>query len=334
MEGSIERQFILSSSKYKKEKDYWVKRFEKGLEGTNLLSDINRSQTYGYEEEHLEIDVPQDIGSKLIKMSKDSNVSLFIILLTAVKCLIYMYTGQRNITVGSPIYKQNKNEDCFNSFLALNDEASEGVSFKEFLFGIRKTVLEAYENQNYPFENIAKSLSIPLEVNNAPVFGVMCLLSNIHDIDDIKDVKKDVIFLFNKDGGHIKLHAIYNSWVFKQQIVEQFCKHIMTVLKQITENINIKIQDIKLLTRKEEQELIEAFNQTTVVYEKGKTIHKLFEEQVEKNSEEIAVVFDDIQLTYRQLNEKANQLARLLKRKGVTAETTVGLMVERSCEMV
>jgi len=334
MIGSIEKQFILSSSKYKKEKDYWVKRFEVGLAGTNLLPDFNKYQTYRYEEAHLEICVPQDVGSKLIKMSKNSDISLFIILLTAVKCLIHKYTGQCNITVGSSVYKQNKSEDCLNSFLALYDEVIEGATFKELLFVVRQTVLEAYENQNYPFENIAKSLSIPLKANNVPVFGVMCLLSNIHDTDDIKDVQTDIILSFNKDMECIKLDSLYNSCVFKQQTINQFCRHIITLLEQITENINIKIQDIKLLLKKEEQELIAAFNQTTTEYEKSKAVHKLFEDQVEKSPEDIAVVFKDTQLTYRQLNEKANQLARLLREKGVTAETTVGLMVERSCEMV
>ncbi|WP_154695163.1 AMP-binding protein, partial [Clostridium botulinum] len=132
----------------------------------------------------------------------------------------------------------------------------------------------------------------------------------------------------------ILLSIEYNTRLYKRETIEKMINHFSRILSNLSKDIYIKIDEIEIIEEEEKNQILYEFNDTKVEYPKDKAIQELFEEQVEKTPNNIAVVFEDKKLTYRELNEKANSLARVLRDKGVKADSIVGIMVERSIEMI
>ncbi|MBN3429370.1 non-ribosomal peptide synthetase, partial [Clostridium botulinum] len=215
---------------------------------------------------------------------------------------------------------------------------------------VKENALRAYENQDYQFEELVDKLNIIRDMSRNPLFDVMFTMQNM-DIEDIEniaidDLKFELYDTYNNISKfdltlsaieieeEILLSIEYNTRLYKRETIEKMINHFSRILSNLSKDIYIKIDEIEIIEEEEKNQILYEFNDTKVEYPKDKAIQELFEEQVEKTPNNIAVVFEDKKLTYRELNEKANSLARVLRDKGVKADSIVGIMVERSIEMI
>ncbi|WP_443659035.1 non-ribosomal peptide synthase/polyketide synthase [Clostridium algidicarnis] len=309
---------------FEESKKYWSEKLMGELNEINLPNDFPRVGEFRFKQYETILD--KEISNKLYSISKNQDLALYVILYSALKIILHRYTGQEDIMVASPIYKTgNNNLEC-NDYVILRDAFNEQMTCKELLNSSKKTVVDAYQNQYYPLNEFVKDSSI---------MKVWLLLSSIHETH-IEENNKDIIIKVLKDleTSNIKIELIYNSKIFSEGTIHRFTGNYINVLTQVINNTSMFISSIEVVTNEEKEKLTRNFNNTYLEYDRQSTIQRLFEKQVEKSPDSIALVYNAKMLTYKELNEKANQLARVLRTYGVKQDTIVGLMVERSLNMI
>lgn len=296
-----------------------------------------------YEQQEIEFTLPDEIFSRLLKLSNKSDARLHIILAAGLLILLYKYTGNTDIIIGMPVYKQQVEGQFINTILALRSQIDEEITFKEYLLQVRQTVIEAVENQNYPIETLLYKLNLFYsEEDDFPLFDAAVLLENIHDKNYIRHIRLNTIFFFSKTEEALSGVATYNSLCYKKTTLERIIDHFKNILQYLCFKIDTPLVDIDILSKEEKNRVLYDFNHTDSAYPKDRTIRQLFEEQVERTPDRIAVVFPrkaklemgDEEISFSELNRRANRLARILREKGVKADTIVALMLERSIEMI
>jgi amino acid adenylation domain-containing protein len=334
---------LLLSSRFINQRGYWLNELSLGtdFERTELLFKSGKNRESEKEIEKVEIPISEELFSRLMKLGKQSDLSLYIILLTALKILIFRYTQNEDVIITSSLYKGNITAKTLNDRVFIRNSINGDSTFIQLLLEIRKSVLQAYENQDYPHEKMIENLfnSSQTGINKSthdPLSDFICLLSNIHDNKMIKNNqdKDKLIFSFERKENHLDGHILYDGNVYEKTYLHLISKHFVRILENSTRDVKIKISDVSFSSEEEDRQFIIDFNQTREAYPKEKTLVELFEEQVERTPGKVGVVYLDSHLTYRELNKKANQLARHLRAKQVKAESIVGLMVERSPEMI
>jgi amino acid adenylation domain-containing protein len=349
---------------------YWKQKLQGELPVLNLPTDRQRSPVQTFKGAQAKLVLSPTLRKELKNLSQEQGVTLFMTLLTAFKILLYRYTGQTDIIVGSPIANRNRAEvepliGLFVNVLALRTDLSGDLSFQELLARVKSTALEAYVHQDLPFEKLVEELQPSRDLSYNPLFQVMFVLQNLpisnprlSDVsvtyeEGYNGTSKFDLTLFMEDSEQgLVATCEYNTDLFNADTINRILGHFQTLLESIVSNSKQNISKLQLLTPSEVQQLLVAWNDTKTEYPEDKCIHQLFEEQVEKTPDAIAlsarstdVVFlvdepstasDRViqQLTYRELNDRANQLAHYLQKLGVKPEMLVGICMERSLEMV
>jgi amino acid adenylation domain-containing protein len=294
----------------------------------------------------------QELSVALTRLSKRTGVTLFMTLLAAFQTLLFRYTGQDDIVVGTPIANRNRKEiegliGFFVNTLVMRTDLSGNPSFKQLLSRVREVAIGAYAHQDLPFEELVEALQPARSLSHTPLFQVMFTLENSpmpsFDLPDLTvsslvvettAAKFDLtLSMSNTSSGLIGTWE-YNRDLFDNDTIARMAEHFQTLLSGIVANPEQHLTELPLLTEAEQHQLLVEWNNTTKEYPKDKCIHQLFEEQVTLTPDAIAVVFEGEQLTYKELNQRANQLAHHLQRLGVGLEVLVGICVERSIEMV
>jgi amino acid adenylation domain-containing protein/non-ribosomal peptide synthase protein (TIGR01720 family) len=340
MVEKIDENMLLLSSRFLKQKEYWMDKLSGDFTETDILFYHKKSPTSSVDgdRERVKILLPGNLSDSLIKLSKKSDLSLYIILLAGLKSLIYRYTNDEDIIVVSPLHRLKISEYTINSRLFLRDRMNAKMSFKELILDIRTSVLEAYANQDYPFDRLMEYLfsTQPLGSQEKSLSNIACSLGNIHDEKNIKElnIKTKLSLSLLKKEDEITGDIEYDANSYEKYYMERLSQHFVNLLENVVQNVEIKIFEIHVLSKEEKEQLLLNFNATGEGYPERKTIHQLFEEYVEKRGDHPAVIFNKKQLSYIEVNEKANRLARELKSKGIQRESIVGIIVERSMEMV
>ncbi|MCK5855830.1 MAG: AMP-binding protein, partial [Sulfurovaceae bacterium] len=231
--------------------------------------------------------------------------------------------------------------------LALKQDSSSDVKFSTVLQQTKEHTLNAYDHQDVPFEKIVDALDIPRDTSRSPLFQIMLVLQNNPEsnlvLEDLKiegvafenpTSKFDITMDITETNGELQGSLEYATKLFSQAYIEGMIGHFKILLEAIVKDETLAISSYPLLTKEEEQELLVAYNDTKVEYPKEKTIHQLFEEQVKHNPNNVAVVYEDEALTYKQLNTKSNQLAHYLLTQGVSPDSLVAICVDRSLDMM
>ncbi|MBG1243505.1 non-ribosomal peptide synthetase [Nostoc sp. NZL] len=295
--------------------------------------------------------LPQTLTTALKKLSHQEGVTLFMTLLTAFKILLYRYTGQTDILVGSPIASRNRSEidslmGLFINVLVLRTDLSGEPSYRELLTRVKSTALAGYVHQDMPFEKLVEALQPTRDLSYNPLFQVMFVLQNMPlptpKLSDISITTEEgysgtakfdlTLFIEDREQGLLTTLE-YNTDLFNADTMTRMLGHFQTLLEGITANLDSCIVEMPLLTATEKQQLIVDWNNTQINYPLDLCIHQLFEQQVEQTPDAIAVVFENQEITYRELNNRANQLAHYLQKLGVKPEVIVGICMERSLEM-
>jgi tyrocidine synthetase-3 len=342
---------ILLHSKFIKQKGYWEKKLSPDIPGTELLPGYKILREANDELKKVEILIPEEVCSRLMTFSKKSDLSIYIVLLTVLKILVYRCTNNKDLTIISPVYIENVSEDTINDRLFIRDGVAPGVTFIELLLEVRKSLLEAYENQDYPSDKLIEYLFHSTRAKNIDkntLSSIICLLENIHDPRMVADVKDKLIFSFIREGNRVRGYIAYPPGLYEQGLMEQVSRYFSGMLENSLRNIKVKVPEILFSSEEETKRFIYDFNDTQVDYPREKTIHRLFEEQAERAADKIAVIGMDhgawsmgrkpgngtMSITYGELNEKSNQLARLLRIKGVKPGRIAAIMADRSIETI
>ncbi|MGD2088774.1 MAG: condensation domain-containing protein [Candidatus Aminicenantes bacterium] len=333
--GAFSKEAAFAASQNIKERDYWLNKFSGDLVKSTFSQLSERPDVNECLLDTLRFKFPRHIYLELMKLSKNSDHRLHIILMAALVLLLYKYTGNRDIIMGMPIYKQDVEEELIlvNTVLALRNQVESHITFKEFLLQVANSIFEANENQNYPIETLLYKLGMPVSGNAFPLFDIAVLLKNIHDKGYLQPIHINMIFSFTRENESIKGELEYNSLLYKKVITAGIVKHFEHLLSQVLFNLDEPLSCIDIVTLEEKKQLLIEFNNTDAELVENRTIHELFEEQVEKTPNNTAVVFEEQEMTYGRLNQKANRFARVLRKKGVGPDIIVGILVERSLEM-
>ena len=343
---------LLESGEIKRQEEYWLDVMGGELPVLNLPLDYTRPDMQSFEGSVLTFETSQEAAKGLNALAAETGSTLYMVLLAAYNVLLAKYSGQEDIIVGSPIAGRNHADleniiGIFLNTLAMRNYPSAEKTFIEFLQEVKENCLGAYENQDYQFEDLVEKIQIKRDIRRNPLFDVMFVLQN-EDSGEMnvpelslkpyefenKISKFDMTLNAVEEGDRIAFDLEYCTKLFKKETIERLVKHYINILKEISEKPYQKISEIEMLTGEEKEKILYKFNDTKVKYPKDKTIYELFEEQVEKTPDNIAVVYEERQLTYRELNERANQLARVLRDRGVGPDSIVGIMVDRSIEMI
>ena len=337
---------------------YWKQQLH-NLNVLELPSDRPRPAVETFRGATESLVLPRALTTAIQSLSQQEGVTFFMALLAAFKILLSRYTQQEDITVGSPIANRNvkQTEDLIGFFvntLVLRSDLSGNPTFRELLQRVRDVTLEAYAHQDLPFEKLVEILQPEREFSHHPLFQVAFVLQNApgseFKLPDLSfralpvstETSKFDLTLYleestgwkqNNNSGLLALFE-YNTDLFEADTIKRMACHFQTLLEGIVSNPDRKLSELPLLTEIERNQLLVDWNDTSIDYPEDKCIHELFEQQVEKTPEAVAVIFEREQLTYQQLNQRANQLAGYLRQLGVGPEVLVGICVERSLEMI
>ncbi|RKZ89881.1 MAG: non-ribosomal peptide synthetase [Candidatus Parabeggiatoa sp. nov. 1] len=298
------------------------------------------------------LEVNPQLTQQLKTLSQQAGVTLFMTTLAAFAILVSRYSGQENMVIGSPIANRHSKElepliGFFVNTLALRIDLSGNPLFLDLLGRVRQVTLEAYSHQYLPFEQLVEALQPDRDMSRNPLVQIMFAFQNapISPLDiqgltfspmafETGTVRFDLEFHIWETSGGLKGQFFYYKDLFEAITIKRLLGHFQTLLAAIATNPNQSIFDYSLLTKAERHQLLVEWNHTTTDYAKDQCLHQLFEAQVAQTPEAIALIFESSQLTYQELNIKANQLAHYLHALGVKPEVLVGLCVERSIEMV
>jgi natural product biosynthesis luciferase-like monooxygenase protein len=293
-----------------------------------------------------------EIGEELQRLSQQEGVTLYMLLLAAFQVLLFRYCAQTDIVVGTPLAGRTRVETepligFFINMLALRTDLGGEPSFSELLRRTRETALGAYAHQDVPFEKLVEELHPERDLSRTPLFQVMFVLQNapmqMLNLSGLRlsplegnssTAKYDLSLSMIEGSSKLSGSMQYNTDLFEAETIERMMGHFKTLLVSILENPRRRISELSLLTEAEREQTLLAWNATTLDYAREKCVHQFFEEYAAREPDRLALSFEGEQLTYGELNARANRLAHYLQELGVGPEVLVGLCVERSVEMV
>ena len=296
--------------------------------------------------------VGKELSDSLNELSRRQGVTLFMTLVAAFQTMLHRYTNQQDILVGTPIANRTRTETedligFFVNTLVVRTDFAGNPSFRELLGRVREVSLDAFAHQDLPFEKLVEEVQPERSLGHMPLFQVLFALQNVPksawklgslDLTDFafdkSTSKLDLSLYVGERVEGLSLTFEYSTDLFDATTIERMAANFQTLLEGIVANPEQRISELPVLAKRERAQLLAEWNNTEAEYRAGKCIHELFEEQAEKSANEIALISEKTKLTFGELNSRANQLAHVLKRRGVGPEVLVGVCIERSFEMV
>ncbi|HSK73831.1 MAG TPA: condensation domain-containing protein, partial [Pyrinomonadaceae bacterium] len=293
---------------------------------------------------------PIKIRDGLKKISQQENATLFMTLLAAFNVLLARYTGQEDLIVGSPIAGRNKTEaenliGFFVNTLALRGDLSGNPTFRELLYRIKNTTLEAFSHQELPFEKVVAAVQPERSLSYNPIFQVAFALQGNSEsslklpeleAQPIKlgsvTAKFDLFLSARETADGLAVTIEYSTDLFDSTTIQRLMSHYQNLLEALVADPNRRVSELQFLSETELHQLLVDWNRTTTVYP-NQSLNELFEIQAERSPEQIAVISPEANLTYKQLNQKANQIAHYLRKLGAQPNAAIGIFMERSALM-
>ena len=332
--------------------EYWTQHLI-GVPVLDLPTDRPRPPEQSFEGSNYYFSIPKSKVAALKQLSRSQGVTFYMTLLATFKVLLHQYTQSDDICVGTPIANRSTEElekliGFFVNTLALRSDFSGNPSFTDFLARIRKTTQGAFANQDMPFERVVESLKIPRDMSYSPVFQVMFVLQNstIDEAFNLAGVnvgsvhtspgtsKFDMTLQFSEESGVLHGDLEYATDLFDESTVKAFAERYMTLVDAVLADASVSVGELNILSSDERSLLLNDYNNLDVDLPLDSTLHGLFEQQVARTPNDIALIFDNDRLTYTQINERANALARHLQNLGVNQESLVGVCLHRCTDMI
>ncbi|HEX5876035.1 MAG TPA: amino acid adenylation domain-containing protein, partial [Pyrinomonadaceae bacterium] len=330
--------------------DYWQKHLTGAPPSLELPTDRPRPTVQSFNGARHSFALSSDVSARLVQLSRREESTLFMTLLAAFYVLLYRYSGETDIVIGTPVANRSRREiepliGFFVNTLALRANLSGDRTFSELLAQVREVSLGAYAHQDLPFEMLVEELSPIRDPSRNPLFQVMFALQNMPEAAsqssrlviepvDVKTARAqfDLILDVVDLGGQLHLTFVYNTDLFDASTIQRMAAHFEVLLSGV--DAGESIGALPLLTAADLRQLLVEWNDTAKELQGELCIHRLFEQQAERVPEAVALVLEERRMTYGELNQRANRLANYLRSSGVGPESFVGLMFERSPEMI
>jgi len=342
----------LQGERLEEQLSYWRAQLSDAPQLLKLPTDRPRPPVQSYKGAHETLFLCESLSRSLKELSRREGATLFMTLLAAFSTLLYRYSSQRDVLVGTPIANRNRAETesligFFVNTLIFRTRLSERMTFRELLGQVRETALEAYAHQDLPFEKLVEELQPERSLSHSPVFQVMFDLQNapMRDLElqglrltplpfDSRMAKFDLVLTVGETDGRMSGQLEYNTDLFDAATIRRMTRHLEHLLETAVSNPDEQVSRLPLLTDDERRQILFEWNDTQVENPPASCIHELFEQQAAAKPHAVALVHKDEQLTYRELNERANKLAHHLRTLGTGPESLVGVCLERSAEAV
>jgi amino acid adenylation domain-containing protein len=331
---------------------YWKQQLADAPSLLKLPTDRARPPVQTFQGSSIARAIDTDLTQKLKKLSQKAGVTLFMTLQAAFATLLSRYSGQDDVSIGTPIANRNRKEiepliGFFVNTLVLRTRIEGNPSFVELLKQVQQVALDAYAHQDVPFEQVVEALQLERNLSHTPLFQVMFVLQNAPmgklELPEMSLTPVQIESLTAKFDLTLAMEETpegligtweYNSDLFDADTIARMALHFQNLLEAVVAFPSQPVGSLPLLTDSERHKLLVEWNNTQTDYPACKCIHQLFEEQVQRTPDAVAVVYSEQQLTYSQLNSRANQIAHYLQALGVGADVLVGICVERSLEMI
>jgi amino acid adenylation domain-containing protein len=331
---------------------YWRNRLNGVPAALELPADRPRPAVQSYRGSVHSFALSKELSSGLRELGRREGATLFMVLLAAFKVVLSRWSGQTDVVVGTPIAGRTRRElegliGFFVNVLALRTDMSGDPSFCELLRRVKQGTLEAFEHQDIPFEKLVEVLQPVRDLSRQPVFQVLFALQNVPQeqvrlpgltlrrVDEKSSTSKlDLSLFLQETSSGLDASLEYATDLFDRAMIERLAGHLRILLQEIVTNPDCLVGTLPLLSGAERDRLLHEWNDTASDYPHGQCIHELITEQAARTPDAVALVYEDSELTYGELDLRSNQVAHHLVSLGVGPETVVCLCLERSLEMV
>ncbi|MCU0519000.1 MAG: condensation domain-containing protein, partial [Oscillatoria sp. Prado101] len=361
---AVWQQQWLSAGALETQLNYWKQQLAGATPLLELPSDRPRKAVQTFQGGNVLFEIDPQIAQELKTLSQRSGVTLFMTLLAAYATLLFRYSGQEDIVVGSPITNRNRRAlealiGFFVNTLVLRTKLQGNPTFLEVLGRVRQIALDGYAHQDVPFDLLVETLQPARYSNQSPLFSVMFVLQNSPveqlELPGVKALPVeldrptagatfDLTLSLQETEWGLRGAFEYNAQLFDATTVQRMVRHFETLVGAIATHPESRIAQLPVLTAAEKHQILVGWNKTQTNYPAGECLHQVFERQVRNTPDAIAVVLASgesagagevqKQLTYRELNARANQFARYLRSVGVAPETLVGICLEKTPDLI
>ncbi|MBV9924425.1 MAG: amino acid adenylation domain-containing protein [Acidobacteria bacterium] len=320
----------LIDARLEKEKAYWLGRLTGELPVSGVPLDNERPPVWTGRKGSATSRIDADTARRLMGLCAHEDSLIFTVLVAALQICLHKYTGCEDLIVGTTIHEKHAATAALNRVLALRLHIDPSASVRQLLLEAKRMVAEAYAHQKFPFPRILQLLNVEARPDREALFNTVILLSNVNNLENVSHLKNDITLVCARRGDSLTLTIFYNDSLFKRGSILVFGRHYRRLLRNMLADLDRPVAQLALLSADKQQALCRRFNQTQCEYPKHKTVHQLFEEQVERTPTRIAAVHRGGRLTYRELNLRADRLARHLRRLGAGPGTHICVLLPRS----
>ncbi|MBI3416669.1 MAG: amino acid adenylation domain-containing protein, partial [Verrucomicrobia bacterium] len=331
---------------------YWKQQLEGIPTLLELPADRPRPAVQSFRGAHVSFALPKELAEKLKSLSRQAETTLFMTLMAAFQALMSRYSGQEKLIVSTGIANRDPVETqsligCLINILLLRADFSGNPSFQKILADVREVALGAYAHQDLPFEHLVEALAPERDLSYNQLTQVMFVfLKEPMDSLSLPGIRcravdvmppaaaYDLVLHLWEAEGSLAGFFNYSTDLFDASTIERMIGHFTTLLEAVVADPRTRLLELPLLTRAEHQKVLFDWNDTCREFPRDKCLHELFELQVARDPGAVAIFFGDEQVTYGELEQRANRLAHYLQKRGVGPDKLVGICVERSVEMV
>ena len=315
-DAAVWQNRIFNSHEIQVQESFWIEQFSKDLSPLQLPTDRPRPASQQFDGDLFHAKVKSGILKKLRELSAEEEVTLYMVLFAAYRILLYRYSGQKDIVVGSPVAGRSHADlervvGMFVNTLALRYELNPNQTFRSLIRNIREHFLDAYEHADYPFEALVEKLALDRDLSRHPLFDTIFVMQNIEaakmDWPDLvvepvdwnwKNARVDLTFSVADQGDELRLSVEYNTSLFNRSTIQRMTENFICLLQELMDHLDCPLTEVAGLSE-EERQLLHTFNDTRVSYPKDATLVSLFEEQAARQGDRVAVKRGERVLTYR-----------------------------------
>ncbi|UII31960.1 amino acid adenylation domain-containing protein [Fulvivirga ulvae] len=329
------------------QKDFWLKEFAEETSALDLPYDFSRPKVKSFKGSTVQFELTPEETQKLKAIGDKEGATMFMVILSIFKVFLSKVSNQEDIVIGTPTAGRKHAElrnmiGIFLNTLTLRSFPKGTLAFREFLKEVKEKTLECFENQDYQYEELVDVLKVKRDSGRNPLYDIRFVFQNyeknefkipgltLKPFELEREVSQFDLTLYVDAGEQVRMSFNYSTDLFKKETVERFANYFHQVVAAIIGNEDIKLKDIDVLSAAEREQILTAFNDTDVEYDRSKTVLDLFDEQVASHPDKVAVAFDGEQLTYKQLDERSNDLASQIGE----GQELVALYSDPSLEMI
>lgn len=334
------------------QESYWLNRFKDSIPVLSLPTDHKRPAIQSFEGDAVSFNIELQQVEGLRKIGKRANATLYMVLLAVYNILLGKLSNSEDVVVGSPIAGRRFDGlqslvGLFMNTIVLRNAPLLSLSFNEFLADVKQKTLDVFNNQDYPYEELVKKLLIERDTGRNPLFDAMLILHNNKIVGEhfseikisplpfvTKTARVDLLMEALETDDGLSIQFEYSTALFKRETILKFVDCFRKILTAVVADANKKIGDLEIISSEEKHRVLYGFNNTTFDFALNKAIGDVFEERVSERNEAVALVFEDREISYTELNVKSDYLAARILGSGIKSESIIGIMMQRSPEII